>query len=313
MKIVPWYWSYFQISFLVGLHKISEIRTLFTAEVHLFTCLRLLFATLYQDAIWGIRFHDSNSRQAFDVIAYTWWSVFRVSHWFSSSEFLPPWSQLILKCQTRYFSKGSIIADSSDEAKVLMVITSGQVLVHYHAIWNHVKWRLRFFFPLLRWEWSFLWTQTTLTKRIRKTMARLSSMYLDVGANVPVPFRWFPADSDFVTSLNRCWRQRRNRRQRDNGRCPLGWFIRGQRGLHREEPLLSGSHQNRGHSGEGYGRAEERNFDEQLPWWDWWCNHRKSSKNLSFSPSNAGFKERWSCSRWLWIPARKRMPSNPYY
>jgi CRP-like cAMP-binding protein len=35
--------------------------------------------------------------------------------------------QLILKSKTRYFSKGSIIADSGEDAKVLMVITSGQV------------------------------------------------------------------------------------------------------------------------------------------------------------------------------------------
>ena len=35
--------------------------------------------------------------------------------------------QLILKSTTRYFSKGSIIADSGEDAKVLMVITSGQV------------------------------------------------------------------------------------------------------------------------------------------------------------------------------------------
>jgi hypothetical protein len=35
--------------------------------------------------------------------------------------------QLILRSQTRYFAKGSIIADSREEAKGLIVITSGQV------------------------------------------------------------------------------------------------------------------------------------------------------------------------------------------
>ena len=35
--------------------------------------------------------------------------------------------QLILRSETRYFSKGSIIADSREEAKGLIVITSGQV------------------------------------------------------------------------------------------------------------------------------------------------------------------------------------------
>ena len=35
--------------------------------------------------------------------------------------------QLILRSEMRYFSKGSFIADSREEAKMLMVITSGQV------------------------------------------------------------------------------------------------------------------------------------------------------------------------------------------
>ncbi len=35
--------------------------------------------------------------------------------------------QLMLRSETRYFSKGSIIADSSEGSKGLMVITSGQV------------------------------------------------------------------------------------------------------------------------------------------------------------------------------------------
>jgi hypothetical protein len=38
---------------------------------------------------------------------------------------MPP--QLILKSQTRYYAKGTIIADSSEKARGLMVITSGQV------------------------------------------------------------------------------------------------------------------------------------------------------------------------------------------
>ncbi len=33
----------------------------------------------------------------------------------------------MLRSETRYFSKGSIIADSSEDSKGLMVITSGQV------------------------------------------------------------------------------------------------------------------------------------------------------------------------------------------
>jgi hypothetical protein len=35
--------------------------------------------------------------------------------------------QLLLKSETRYYSQGTIIADSREEAKGLIVITSGQV------------------------------------------------------------------------------------------------------------------------------------------------------------------------------------------
>jgi hypothetical protein len=35
--------------------------------------------------------------------------------------------QLILRSETRYFSKGSIIADYRDDANGLMVVTSGKV------------------------------------------------------------------------------------------------------------------------------------------------------------------------------------------
>jgi hypothetical protein len=36
--------------------------------------------------------------------------------------------QLLLRSKTRYFSRGSIIADSREQARGLIVITSGQVL-----------------------------------------------------------------------------------------------------------------------------------------------------------------------------------------
>jgi hypothetical protein len=39
--------------------------------------------------------------------------------------------QLLLRSETRYYSKGTIIADSREEAKGLMVITSGQVFLTY--------------------------------------------------------------------------------------------------------------------------------------------------------------------------------------
>ena len=44
----------------------------------------------------------------------------------SRSTFFLIW-QLILRSESRYFCKGSIIADSREEATGLMVITSGQV------------------------------------------------------------------------------------------------------------------------------------------------------------------------------------------
>ncbi len=39
--------------------------------------------------------------------------------------------QLILRSHTKYFAKGSILADSREEAKGLMVITSGQARCEY--------------------------------------------------------------------------------------------------------------------------------------------------------------------------------------
>ncbi len=38
--------------------------------------------------------------------------------------------QLILRSEMRYFSRGSFIADSREDAKMLMVITSGQVICY---------------------------------------------------------------------------------------------------------------------------------------------------------------------------------------
>ncbi len=36
-------------------------------------------------------------------------------------------AQLIMKASTKYFAKGSIVADSHEAAKGLMVVTSGQL------------------------------------------------------------------------------------------------------------------------------------------------------------------------------------------
>jgi hypothetical protein len=79
-----------QVSFLSGLKSIGEIRALFAAEV---PCPPLT---------------------GFD-------SCSEVTHR------IPV--QLLLRSETRYYSQGSIIADSREDARGLLVITSGQVLV----------------------------------------------------------------------------------------------------------------------------------------------------------------------------------------
>ena len=51
--------------------------------------------------------------------------------------------QLILRSEMRYYAKGSIVADSREEAKGLMVITSGQVALMKNSdenwIWSGLK------------------------------------------------------------------------------------------------------------------------------------------------------------------------------
>ena len=41
------------------------------------------------------------------------------------------WPQLIMRSETRYFARGSIIADSHEHAKGLMVVTSGQAAIRH--------------------------------------------------------------------------------------------------------------------------------------------------------------------------------------
>ena len=45
-------------------------------------------------------------------------------------------SQLLLRCTTRYFPAGSIIADSRERANGLMVITSGKVIDVLNVIYT---------------------------------------------------------------------------------------------------------------------------------------------------------------------------------
>ncbi len=41
------------------------------------------------------------------------------------------WKQLLLKSETRHYAQGAIIADSRDDSRGLVVITSGQVTLHF--------------------------------------------------------------------------------------------------------------------------------------------------------------------------------------
>jgi hypothetical protein len=44
--------------------------------------------------------------------------------------------QLLLRSKTRYYSRGSIIADSRENANALIVISAGQVNTHAHSIFS---------------------------------------------------------------------------------------------------------------------------------------------------------------------------------
>jgi hypothetical protein len=94
--------------------------------------------------------------------------------------------QLILRSETRYYSRGSIIADSSDEATALMVITSGKVmkilpgraLVHGCVVDG---WPFELTLTSGRSEQSFPSTQLMLTRRTKRLTARRCSMSSSAG------------------------------------------------------------------------------------------------------------------------------------
>ena len=91
-----------KVSFLVGLGGIGEIRTLFAAE-------------------------------ASECIVYSHSKFFGTILLLHSRK-MSFWTQLILRSELSYYSKGSIIADSREEAKSVMVVTSGQVSLYGHLI-----------------------------------------------------------------------------------------------------------------------------------------------------------------------------------
>jgi hypothetical protein len=83
---------------LSGMHAVGEIRALFSAEV----------------LNWGKSISiEINQRVVFDI------------YLLASDKFCE--FQLILRSTTKYFAEGSILADSRELSKGLMVITSGSV------------------------------------------------------------------------------------------------------------------------------------------------------------------------------------------
>ena len=176
--------SMFQIPFLVGLHRISEIRTLFTAEVPTSQQQRSIWSNKDQfraknkknSNLWwklnglvrnvcemraGIRGRGragEKEGESIRELSILWVLIF------------VPVLQLVLKSETRYFSKGCIIADSNEEAKELMVITSGQVVTCQPKfdLFQKGTWSCIY----CRWELNFRWIQKRQTKRIRPSMAR---------------------------------------------------------------------------------------------------------------------------------------------
>ena len=82
------------------------------------------------------------------------------------------WMQLLMRSETRYYSKGTIIADSREEAKGLIVITSGQV---YWLMFLCFSWSAKFHFDCsmpIRLVQKFLWIPTM---QMPKTKARVET------------------------------------------------------------------------------------------------------------------------------------------
>ena len=141
-----------QVPFLSGMHGVGEIRTLFAAEVraqlqnsshvleslstHVFvhkcrglTLICSTFCRISGPVVFRYRPsrlvlpHSSNEAplsccQSLSIVFYPLRNP---------ASLYAIFSQLILKAKTKYYSSGSLIADSHELAKGLMVLTSGQV------------------------------------------------------------------------------------------------------------------------------------------------------------------------------------------
>jgi hypothetical protein len=122
----------FQVAFLVGLAGIGGIRTLFSGEVY----LSLFMPDLYvKSCDVRIILENLNLKGPWLLSSYPFNHITPARKHNLTTLVYP--LQLILRSETRYFSKGSIIADSREDAKCLMVITSGQANQLCTNIRNH--------------------------------------------------------------------------------------------------------------------------------------------------------------------------------
>jgi hypothetical protein len=106
--------------------------------------------------------------------------------------------QLLLRSKTRYFSRGSIIADSKEDAKGLIVITAGQVSIVFDQQASSLNTKQNTILRLsnhqiytfklppskgfeCRWGQKFPWTQRMLMMQTETTMEGPYSMCSSAG------------------------------------------------------------------------------------------------------------------------------------
>jgi hypothetical protein len=92
--------------------------------------------------------------------------------------------QLLLRSETRHYAQGSIIADSRDDSRGLLVITSGQVKLHmiddsfdfFTSLFSKVYFLVLRLVLSVRLEQSCLWTLMMLPMRTKTKMATAFSL-----------------------------------------------------------------------------------------------------------------------------------------
>ena len=117
--------------------------------------------------------------------------------------------QLLLRSETRYYSKGTIIADSREEAKGLIVITAGQVVVscaYFISGKVFLDW-----IGIHRLELNFQWILMMQILKTKMTMAVPYCVFLSVGIwlflfqfPTPVPRRYRVLSASKIMLTYRC-------------------------------------------------------------------------------------------------------------